>query len=632
MMKKTNVPLLGIDARYLGYLRPYRSLLMFTIILIFIVAGLEALAPWPIKIVVDIVLKQEAFTSELGQQLLNGVGGDRRLLAAILGLALLGVTLLQGLATFTYEYIDGLIKERSAVHLQADAFRHMQQLSIHYFNRKRQGGILKRVNDDASRVMTALVSSLGDFLLNTVMFLGFAAIMMILNRRFSFIVLAYVPLLLYVFITFRRKIRATAKEARVYEGEMMNLTLETLGAIREVKAFGQETGQQGKFESKGRDRLQAGLRSLRWDASFDPIIDFIQALSTATVIWYGVSQVLSNAMTVGDLLVFLSYMKSMYSPLRKFSRLTADVQKAAAGGDRLAELLDTKVDIEELPDAVPLSRVRGEIAFHHVQFAYPEATSQPVLRDLNLRANPGEVVALVGHTGAGKSTIVNLLLRFYDLTGGQITLDGHDLRTLRLTDLRRQIAVVPQEPVLFAASVRENIAFGRPDANEQELIRAARAANAHEFICRLPDGYDSLLGERGATLSGGQRQRLAIARALLRDAPILILDEPTAALDAVSEKLVMGALERLMRGRTTFIIAHRLSTIRKADQIIVLEYGKIIEQGTHLELLGRNGTYAQMVQLQTTGQKNSHDISTDITIQSLPKLMLRGGIEFSSVK
>ncbi|NUM45900.1 MAG: ABC transporter ATP-binding protein [Anaerolineales bacterium] len=604
------IPFLGIDARYLGYLKLYRPLLAASVILIFMVAGLEALAPWPIKIVVDHVLKEEPFANPIWQALVIWVEGDRRVLAVIIGLGLLGVTLLQGLATFTFQFIDGVIKERSAVRLQADAFRHVQTLSVHYFNHTRQGGILKRVNDDATRVMTALVSSLGDFLLNTVMFIGFAVIMLVINWRFSFIVLAYVPLLLYVFITFRRNIRATAKEARTYEGEMMNLTLETLGAIREVKAFGQETVQQARFEHKGQERLRAGLRSLRWDASFDPVIDFIQALSTAAVIWYGVSQVLAGHMTVGDLLVFMAYMKSMYSPLRKFSRLTGDVQKAAAGGDRLAELLDTQADIQDIPNARPMQLARGQIVFENVQFTYPESQTRPVLQDFNLRVEPGQIVALVGHTGAGKSTVLNLLLRFYDLTGGRLTLDGHDLRSLRMADLRNQISVVPQEPVLFAATVRENIAFGRPEASEQEILRAAQAANADEFIQRLPQGYATLLGERGATLSGGQRQRLAIARALLRNTPILILDEPTAALDAGSEKLVMDALERLMQGRTTFIIAHRLSTIRKAHQIIVLDQGHIIERGTHAELIQKNGSYAEMVSLQTHPQKNGLPAST----------------------
>lgn len=598
------IPLLGMDLRYLAYLKPYSGLLALSLLLILMVAALDILAPWPIKYIVDNVLQAKPFGGSVGEWLVGAVGTDQRLQTAALGLALLGLTVLQGLASFGYEYLAGLIQERSTFQLRSAVFAHTQRLSLEFYDQARLGDVLRRVTDDAGRIMVALVGSLGELLVNAVKFAGFAGVMLFINWRFSAIVLAYVPLLLFLFVTFRRNIRATAKEARNREGLLSGLALETMGAIRVVKAFGQEKREQARFEAHGEERVRAGLRSLRWEASFGPVIDFIQAAGTAAVIWYGVSQILVGQLSIGELLIFLAYLREIYRPLKKFSALAGDLQKAAAGGDRLADLLDADVGIAQPAHARPLGRAGGQVDFREVSFAYANAPDQPVLKNFSLRVEAGQVVGLVGATGAGKSTIASLLMRFYDVTSGRITLDGLDLREIRLEDLRRQFSLVPQESVLFAASIRDNIAYGRPGASEADILAAARAANADEFIRRLPEGYDTVVGERGATLSGGQRQRIAIARALLRDAPVLILDEPTAALDAESEDLVMGALERLMRGRTAFIIAHRLSTVREADQIVVLEDGQIVEQGRHADLLSSGGPYARMVRLQHGEQEN----------------------------
>ncbi len=599
---RRDIPMLGIDVRYLAYLRPHGFLLATSIVLILLVAGLETLAPWPVKFIIDHVIGAHQAKSGVESAVVDGlhaiVGQDPRVLTAVLGAALLGLTVLQGLAGFGFEFLNGIIQEKATFQLRSDVFAHVQRLPVEFYDQGRMGDLVKRMTDDTGKVMTALVSNLGEVLINLVKFANFAAVMLLINWRFSVIVLAYAPLLLFLFIGFRRTIRAVSKEARTQEGLMHNHALETVGAIRIVKAFGREDFQRERFDAHSQDRARAGVRTARWEASFSPVVDFIEAASTAAVIWYGVSQVLIGLLSVGELILFLAYLGSIYKPLKKFGSLAGDLQKAAASADRLSEILDADVRISSRPDAISLTATRGDLRFEHVDFAYSSAADKPVLENISFTVAPGQSVALVGATGAGKSTISSLLLRLYDVTAGQIRLDGHDIRDIDLDNLRDQFAYVPQEAVLFAASVYDNIAYGRPGASEAEVFAAARAANAEEFIVRLPNGYQTVVGERGSTLSGGQRQRIAIARAILRNAPVLILDEPTSALDAASEDLVMGALQILRRGRTAVIIAHRLSTIRDVDRIIVLERGRVLEEGTYDALIARGGAFARLAQLQ----------------------------------
>ncbi len=597
--KKILIPLLDLDARYFQYLWPYRLNLLLILMTMFAVAALDLLTPWPLKYIVDNVIGGRPFGDPLSRALATYLQNDPRYLTVVFGALIILLTALDGLFSFTYEYLQGMIQARTNFRLRSDAFAHLQTLSLEFHDRARTGEMISRVNGDATRVMEALVASSGDLIINTFQFAGVALVMFYVNWHFSIIALAFAPLLFVVFNRFRNNIRESARTARRQEGQMVSVTQETVSAIRVVQAFGREDDEQRRFEEHGAASMQAEVRAARWQALVDPIVDVIKAAGTATVLWYGVTQIFAGRLTVGELLIFLAYLSSFYSPLKKFSKLAATLQKASVSSERLAELLDNDQIIRDAPNAMTLRRAQGRIDFKGVAFAYGK--DHIVLSDIDFVALPGQTIGIVGPTGTGKSTITNLLLRFYELSRGQILLDGIDIRQIRLSDLRRQFALVAQEPILFATSIRDNIAYGRPNARANEIVAAARAAHAHEFILQSPNGYDTIVGERGVTLSGGQRQRIAIARAILYDAPILILDEPTASLDVVSEREVLAALGALKRGRTTLVIAHRLSTIRNADLILVLEDGRLVERGTHTALMQREARYAALVRLQEIG-------------------------------
>jgi ABC-type multidrug transport system fused ATPase/permease subunit len=384
--------------------------------------------------------------------------------------------------------------------------------------------------------------------------------------------------------------------ARKKEGEVTAVAQEALTAIRVVQAFAREDHEDARFARHSQESLEANLETSALQAQFSRLVDLVVAVGTAAIVYVGAQQVLDGHLSVGELLVLTSYLALMYGPVRQLSKLSSTVSRATASAERIAELLDERSDVRDRHNAVPAPPLSGHVAFVNVSFAY--RPDQPVLRHISFVARPGKTIALVGPTGAGKSTIVSLLLRFYDPTAGVVMIDGHDLRNFTLASLRAQVAVVQQESVLFRTTIRENIAYGRSDASTREIEDAARLANAHEFILKQPNGYDTVVGERGETLSGGQRQRIAIARAMLRNAPILILDEPTSALDAWTEHLTLEALERLQAGRTTFVIAHRFSSVRNADSIMVLMDGSIVERGAHAELMAHGGYYRRLLELQ----------------------------------
>ncbi|GAC1445601.1 MAG: hypothetical protein NVSMB52_07290 [Chloroflexota bacterium] len=423
------------------------------------------------------------------------------------------------------------------------------------------------------------------------------------NWLFTLVAFSVAPLLFWIVMRYTHRIKAAARQARASDGLLSSVAQETLSSIRIVQGLAQEAQQNERFQAQNETSLQAYLKSVQYQARIAPLVDVLAAVSLALVMWYGSMHVMSGELTTGDVVVFFAYVTNLYAPMKALARLSYGFNKASVGAERIADVLRVRSEVVDFPEARTFSRVEGRLTFHDVSFSYE--AERPVLTRINLTVEPGETVAIVGSTGAGKSTLVSLILRLYDPTSGSICIDGVDIRNYKLRSLRDQISIVLQDTLLFSGTIRENIAFGRPDASDVEILTASKVANAHQFILTFPSGYDTYVSERGTTLSGGQKQRIAIARAVLRGGPISILDEPTTGLDAASEQIVVDALERAAAGNTTIVIAHRLSSIRFANRIVVLEEGKIVEEGTHLQLLAARGRYSELYNLQIGGVPTS---------------------------
>lgn len=572
----------------------------FTLALLVTVAGsiTDLLRPWPLKIIIDNVLssKRHHHQQFVESLIVSLFGHDRtRLLVVAVSLIFL-VAALGGLFDFAQTLWMSNAGQRVVFALRSALYGHIQRLSLSFHDARRTGDLLARVTGDIQAIQAMVTTGLLTLVSNGLTLAGMVLIMAFMDWQFAILALSITPLLFFVIFRYTRRIKQASRLARRKEGEVTAVAQETFAAMRLVQAFAREDYEDERFRRQNEESLSANLETTTLQAQFTPLVDILVALGTCLIIFVGTERVLQGRLTVGGLLVFLSYLGLMYGPMRQLSKLSAVMSRATASAERIAEIMRAAPDVVDQPDAVAASDVRGHVEFQGVHFAY--TPDVPVLRGIDLCVEPGQTVALVGATGAGKSTLVSLLLRFYDPQDGCIVLDGIDLRRLRLASLRNCISVVPQESVLFRTTIRENIAYGRPEATMDEIVAAATAANAHEFIVQQPDGYETVIGERGATLSGGQRQRVAIARAMVRDAPILILDEPTSSLDAATEALTLEALERLQQGRTTFIIAHRLSTVRVADRIVVMERGRIVQQGTHEELLACGGQYRRLMELQ----------------------------------
>jgi ATP-binding cassette subfamily B protein len=579
--------------RFRRFLRPYGGLLGTGAFLTLASALLALAQPWPLKVIVDSVLKGQPL-SVPGFGFAEGWSQTKLLGGAIVAYAV--IVLLGALLDYSGTYLMDSSGVRMVADIREALFSRLQRLSLRFHGQQRTGDLITRVVSDISRLQDMLVQSFSVLLPNLALLVGMTVVMLLIDWVFTLIALAIAPLLFFLTYRYRTRIKSASRRARALEGTLAARTGEVLGAIRLVQAFTREEFEDERFSRHSSRTAAANLETTRLQAQFSPLVDVIAGLGTAIVLFVGTHRVLSGHLSLGLLLVFLSYLGSMYKPMRQLSKLASVTSRGVASAERVSEILEADPDVQDSPQAVPAPSLEGAVTFEAVEFAYGE---QPVLRGIDVEVAPREVVAVVGPTGAGKSTLVSLIPRFFDPQRGVVAIDGTDVRTLLLSSLRAQIAVVPQEPILFEGTIFENIAYGRPDADEKDVLRAAEAALVDTFASRLPEGYETLVGERGATLSGGERQRVSIARALVRDAPILILDEPTSALDPASERLLMEALENLIARRTTFVIAHRMSTVASASQVLVLDRGRIAERGTHLELMGiSGGLYRSFLELQ----------------------------------
>lgn len=581
----------------LELIRPYRLLVagIFAVLLVQIATGLAA--PWPLKVVLDSVVGHHPLPGWLHGMLQPLLGGEGKMhIAGLAAIMVLVIAVVAAIASYTANYLTETVGQRIGNDLRTRAYHHLQQLSLNYFDTHRVGPILSTLTDDVDTIQGFASSSTLGIATDLLTIVGMLAMMLWLQWDFTLIALAVAPLLLLFVSRIRKAVKAATHEVRRRESDIVAVAEEGLQSIRVVKAFDREDMQERELAMAGQQAVDAALNARRVKSVVSPIVGVVVAACTAVVLWRGSALILAGAMTAGTLTVFISYLASFFKPVQDLAKLTNTIAMASVGVDRVNALLTAETSVEEKPDAIDAERIKGAISFERVAFSYDSET--PVLRDVTFEVKPGQLVGVVGHTGSGKSSLVSLIPRFYDPSMGTVRIDGVDLRDYKLHELRRQIAYVLQDTVLFRGTIRDNIAFGRPEADHDEIVEMAKLANAHEFISEMPQGYDSPVGERGLTLSGGQRQRIGIARALIRDSPILILDEPTAALDAESERLVMSALQRLMKDRTVITIAHRLSTIRDADSIVVLEEGRVVEQGTHTELLTAGGRYAELHRIQ----------------------------------
>ena len=565
--------------RLFGFLTPYWKTLLVSAVLLLGRAGLELVPPLFQRQIVDEVVGFRDLTR----------------LGVFIG-ALVGVYALQQAVNAADMFIRHALGERFILDLRVRLYDYLQRLSLSFFERTSTGELMSRVTNDVNALEHFVTHGSALTAVDLLRLAGGAIILFYLDVRLAVLVLLPVPVLAVALRYFNTRIRPVYRHVRARLGDINAQLQDSLSGIRVIQAFGQEERELERFSAESEDYYRARVQGIRYWATFFPAMRFVASMGTVVVLGAGAVMTVRGELTLGTLVAFLSYITSFYQPINRLTEIDNVFQEAIAAGERIFELLDETSEVEDAPGAVDLPAVRGKVVFHDVHFQY--GTGDAVLQDVDFRIAPGEVVALVGPSGAGKTSIANLICRFYDPIHGQITVDGYDLRQVRLASLRKHVAVVLQDTFLFNTTVRENLLYGKPGATKEELVVAAKAAYAHDFIEGLPDGYDTEIGERGVKLSGGQKQRLALARAILADPRILILDEATSSVDAEAEYLIQQALESVLEGRTALVIAHRLSTIRNADKIIALEEGRIIEVGDHRELMQRGGLYSQLYRRQ----------------------------------
>ncbi|MEQ1851327.1 MAG: ABC transporter ATP-binding protein [Chthoniobacteraceae bacterium] len=585
--------------KLLPYWRPARGRTIVGLALLVVAAAVELLLPWPVKWLVDFVLGQQTPPEWLSAIWPAFISANKS--GAIAGICLAGILFAvahRAATLFSQMFLIG-VGGQLVLQLRRRGYEQFCRLSLAYHDRTKVGDSLYRIAYDTQAAMTLISGALVPLFQGVLILTGVLVIMLRMDVFLTLIAAAIAPVFWLCIRIFSRRIEGHSRRYHENESRLLSTVQESLSTMRAVQAFTREPDTSLRFGTQASDSFSINLRLVRTQLLFSGCVGLAMALGTAAAIWFGAHRSLAGQLSPGDILVFLAYLGMLYQPLNAFSQSASVIQSTRAQLGRVFEVLDASPEISDRPGAREPAKVRGEIEFCDLTFAYDPA--QPILRQVNLKVRPGEVIALVGPTGAGKTTLTSLLMRFYDPTGGAVLLDGTDLRDLRLAWLRKQISVVLQDALLLSGTVRDNIAYGRPDASFAEVQDAARKAQADEFIRSLPEGYETNLAERAVNLSGGQKQRLAIARAFLKDAPILLLDEPTSALDAQTEEALLAALQTLVKGRTTFIIAHRFSTVRLADRIVVLERGQIVEQGSHEQLMKTDTFYRRLYEMQAGG-------------------------------
>jgi ABC-type multidrug transport system fused ATPase/permease subunit len=598
--------------RLLPYLRPRKGLAAASLALVAVGAGLALLTPWPLAIVVDSVLGNKPLPSILAP--LDGLGRYALLAAAVVGG--LALTALENTAAIVAEYVNTKLDQTMVLDLRSDMFKHVHRLTQSFMDVKRTGQLMFEINNQASAA-GAITVSIPPLIQAIFTLIGMFVVMYAIDPVLAGLSLTVVPFIYMTAGYYARRIQPQVVRVRNLESRSMTIVHEAVSMLRVIVAFGREDHEFWRFRNQGQDAIDSRIRLTVKQTAFSLVVTMLTATGSALVLAFGAVAVLQHRIAAGELLVVIGYVASMYQPLQQISSTVSSLQEQFITLRGALTLLDTEPDVQELPDARELATTVGEVTFERVWFRYPGRRG--TLKNVSFHAPSGSRVAVVGPTGAGKSTLMALVARFHDPRDGRVLLDGHDVRELTLSSLRSHISVVHQEPLLFSLSLYDNIRYGRLDATEADVEDAARAANAHDFITALPKGYETQIGERGARMSGGERQRIAVARAFLKDAPILILDEPTSAIDSKTEAVIIEALERLMQGRTTFIVAHRLSTIAHCDLILVVNEGRIVEQGSHAELLSEGGLYSELHEAQTGAQRAraaagvSSDTLSDLT-------------------
>ena len=565
--------------RLLEHLRPYKFRLCVAAICTALASAGTVVLPWIIKDLVDQVLSEK----------------DAEKLTYI-ALSVVVIFLFRGFFFYGQSYLISYVGQRVVIDIRREVFKKIQRLSMAFYDKNKTGTIMSYVTNDVNALQTGLVDNIVEMITEGVILVASIVAMIYLDWKLFLFSLCTFPVVIMFIDFFGKKIRASGGKIQGATADLTSVLQEVVSSARVIKSFVREEYEINRFEEQNMHNFRAQMKYVKLSATLTPTIEFVAAIGVTMILWFGGNSVIDGDITAGALVAFLTYAVNISNPIKRLSRVIANIQKALAAADRVFDVLDLPELIQNKSNAQLLPHVKGNVYFNNVSFAYN--TDEPILDNVSFSATPGQVVALVGPSGAGKSTVASLLPRFYDVTGGSIVIDGLDIREVTMESLREQVGIVPQETMLFNGSVYDNILYGRLDATEEEVMAASKAANAHNFITELPNGYDTQLGDRGVNISGGQRQRIAIARAILKNPQILILDEATSALDTESERVVQEALDRLMVGRTSFVIAHRLSTIKNADKILVMEKGKIVEEGNHDELMAKDGLYAHLYQIQ----------------------------------